>query len=166
MDNQLKLLISLYEEEKIQLQILIDEYLAETDYLLAHYHSQALFQLNGRLQTLKNIDDKLFDQKDFKRRLIDTLQIQVENESSEFMKEFYLNDIQRIKKELECLNQISKSEKLSSNEILLDETLKKLLNSKIKNLKLILKKTDNLFVTIQEEITIFWADVDFFRLYN
>jgi hypothetical protein len=22
------------------------------------------------------------------------------------------------------------------------------------------------FVTIQEEITIFWADVDFFRLYN
>jgi len=27
-------------------------------------------------------------------------------------------------------------------------------------------RNSSLFVTIQEEITIFWADVDFFRLYN
>ena len=77
MDNQLKLLISLYEEEKVQLQKLIDECLAETEYLMAHYHSQALYQINGRLQTLKNIDDKLFDEKDFRQRRIDSLQKQL-----------------------------------------------------------------------------------------
>jgi hypothetical protein len=73
-DSQLKLLISLYEEEKVHLQKLIDECLIETEYLLAHYHSQALYKLNGRLQTLQNIDDKMYDEKVFRQRGIAGLQ--------------------------------------------------------------------------------------------
>ncbi|QEC69775.1 hypothetical protein FRZ67_21645 [Panacibacter ginsenosidivorans] len=146
MDNQLKLLISLYEEEKVQLQKLIHECLGETEYLLAHYHSQALYQLNGRLQTLKNIDDKLFDQKDFRQRRIDSLQKRIEVESSDYMKEHYVKDLQRANEELEKLNQIPKPATSSGNETLFDETLKKLVDKKIKNLKLILKKADNLFL--------------------
>ena len=84
-DNQLKLLLSLYEEEKIRLQKLIDECLVETEYLMAHYHSQALYQLNGRLQTLHNIDDKLYDEKDFRQRGINGLQKQIETESSDYI---------------------------------------------------------------------------------
>lgn len=145
-DNQLKLLLSLYEEEKVRLQKLIDECLVETEYLMAHYHSQALYQLNGRLQTLKNIDDKLFDEKDFRQRRIDSIQKRIEAESSDYMKDYYVKDLQRAKEELEKLNQISKSAILPINETLLDEILKKLLDKKIKNLKLILKKADNLFL--------------------
>jgi hypothetical protein len=145
-NNELKLLISLYEEEKVRLQKLIDECLIETEYLMAHYHSQALYQLNGRLQTLKNIDDKLFDEKDFKQRRIDGLQNRIETESSDYMKEYFMKDLQRAKEELEKLNQIPPKAKVSYNETLLDETLKKLVDKKIKNVKLILKKTDNLIL--------------------
>jgi hypothetical protein len=146
MDNQLKLLISLYEEEKFRLQKLIDESLVESEYLMAHYHSQALYQLNGRLQTLKNIDDKLFDEKYFIQRRIDGLQKRMGTESSDYMKDYYVKDLQRAKEELEKLNQIPKPATLPGNYNLLDETLKKLVDKKIKNLKLILKKADNLFL--------------------
>lgn len=145
-DNQLKLLISLYEEEKVRLQKLIDDCLVETEYLMAHYHSQALYQLNGRLQTLHNIDDKLYDDKHFKQRGIDFLQKQIASESSDYMKEYLEKRLVSEKEALEKLNQISKEATVSGNETLLDETLKKLVDKKIKNLKLILKKADNLFL--------------------
>src|SRR6478609_3911959 len=86
-DNQLQLLISLYEEEKVRLQKLIDECLVEMEYLMAHYHSKALEQLNRRLQTLNNIDDKLYDEKYFKQRGIEGLQKLKGIESSEYMKQ-------------------------------------------------------------------------------
>jgi hypothetical protein len=146
MDNQLKLLISLYEEEKVRLQKLIDECLVETEYLMAHHHSEALCQLNGRLQTLHNIDDKLYDEKYSRKRRIDSLQKQIETESSDYIKEYCEKELQCEKEELEKLNQIPKQATLSDNETLLDETLKKLLDKKIKNLKLILRKADNLFL--------------------
>lgn len=145
-DNQLKLLISLYEEEKVRLQKMIEECLLETEYLMAHYHSQALYHLNRGLQTLKNIDDKLFDEKDSRQRRIDGLQKQLEAESSDYMKQYYVEELQRAKEEFEKLNQIPKPATVPDNESLLDETLKNLVDKKIKNLKLILKKADNLFL--------------------
>lgn len=146
MDYQLKLLISLYEEEKIRLQKLIDDSLAETEYLMAHYHSEALFQLNRRLQTLNNIDDKLYDEKDFLQRRICLLEKQIETESSEYLEEYYIKNLQQKIEELEKLNEIPKPPTLPESFTLLDETIKKLTEKKIKNLKLILKKADNLFV--------------------
>jgi hypothetical protein len=131
-NNQLKLLISLYEEEKIRLQKLIDECLLETEYLMAHYHSEALYQLNGRLQTLHNINDKLYDEKGISQRRINGLQKRIETEPTDYMKEYYEKNLQRAKEELEKLNQIPKQATLSDNETLLDETL---------------KKADNLFLT-------------------
>jgi hypothetical protein len=145
-DNHLKLLISLYEEEKIQLQGLIAQCLGDMEYLMAHYHFQALSRLNGRLQTLKNIDDKLFDSKYFRQERIDRLQKQMETESSDYMKSYYLKELQRAKEELEKLSQIPKPATASAQETLLDEMLKKLMGRKVKNLKLILKKSDNLFL--------------------
>ncbi|MBK9735498.1 MAG: hypothetical protein IPO92_11205 [Saprospiraceae bacterium] len=124
MDNQLNLLISLYEGEKLRLQKLIDECLDEVEYLMAHYHSQALYQLNGRLQTLKNIDDKLFDQKVGRQRRIDNLQKRMETESSDYKLEYYEKELQRTKEELEKLNQIPNQVTLPNNETLVDETLK------------------------------------------
>ncbi len=145
-DNQLKLLISFYEEEKVRLQKLINGCIAETEYLMAHYHAQCLNQLNSRLWTLKNIDDNLFDEKNFKQRRIDNLQNSIDTESSDYMKEWYMKELMRTKEELEKINQITKQETLAGTETLLDETLKKLVDKKNKNLKLILKKTDNLLI--------------------
>lgn len=146
MDNQLKLLISLYEEERTQLQKWITEYLQEGEYLMAHYHSEALYQLNGRLKTLYNIDDKLFDEKNLKQRIIDNIQRRVETESSDYMKEYYIKEIQLAKEELEKLNLIPQKAMYLNNASLLNETLEKLLNKKVKNLKLILNKADNLLL--------------------
>lgn len=146
MDNQLELLISLYEEEKVRLQKLIDECLVETEFLMGHYHSKALYHLNGKLQTLHNIDDKLYDEKDFRQRKIDGLQKRIETESSDFMKECYEKNLQRAKEELEKLNQIPKQATFPDNEILFDETFKRFVDREIKNLRLILKKADNLFL--------------------
>ena len=146
MDNQLKLLISLYEEEKIRLQKLIDECLVETKYLMAHYHSEALYQLNGRLQTLHNIDDKLYDEKSYKLNRIRGLEKHIATEASEFMKEYYSKDILKAKEELEKLNEIPNQQTQPKDPSLLDEVLQRLIQKKIKNLKLILKKEDNLFL--------------------
>jgi hypothetical protein len=146
LENQLKLLISLCEEEKIRLQKSIEEYLLETEYLMAHYHSKALDQLNSRLQTLHNIDDNLYDAKYFKKRTIDLLQKQLKTGVSDLMKEYYIENIQSEKEELERLNQIPKKITLSDSNTLLDLTLRNLVDKKNKNLKLILKKSDNLFL--------------------
>ncbi len=145
-DHQLRHLISLYEEEKVRLQKLINECLIETEYLMAHYHSEALYQLNSRLQTLKNLDGKLFDEKDFRQRRIDGLLKHIETESSDHMREYFVKDLQRAMEELEKLNQTPNQSTLPENNTLLDETLKKLVDKKVKNLKLILKKEDNLFL--------------------
>jgi hypothetical protein len=145
-DNYLKLLISLCEEEKGQLQQWIDQCLIDTEYLMAHHHSQALYQLNRKLQTLKNIDDKLFDKKYFLQEKIDWLQKQIEAESSDYMKDYYLKDLQRTEEALEKLHQAPKPETPAGQETLLDKMLKELVNKKIKHLKLILKKADNLFL--------------------
>jgi hypothetical protein len=144
-DNQLKLLISLCEEEKVRLKKLIDDCLAETEYLMAHHHSQALYQLNGKLQTLKNIDDKLFDEKHSKQRRIDWIKNLMETEISDHMREYFVKDLQRTMEELEILNQIPLKAKVPDNESLLDETLNRLVYKKIKNVKLFLKKADNFF---------------------
>ena len=145
-DKQLKLLISLFEKEKIQLQKLINKCLAEKEYLLAHYHSEALFQVNGRLQTFKNIDDKLHDEKDFRQRGIEDLQKQIESGSSDYVKAYLEKMLLREKEELERLIQISKPSALPDNETFLDKTLKKLVDKKIKNLRLTLNKTDKLIL--------------------
>ena len=146
MDDQLKILISVYEEEKIRLQKLIDACIAETEYLMAHYHSEALHQLNGRLQTLNNIDDKLYDEKESRQRWINGLQKQIEVESLTNMKEYLEKRLQHEKEALERLNQTPK-QATPGHETLLDETLKKLVDKKIKNLRLVLKKTDNLYLS-------------------
>ncbi|HEX8357045.1 MAG TPA: hypothetical protein VF610_06530 [Segetibacter sp.] len=146
METQLELLILLCEEEKIRLQKLIDECLVEKEYLMAHYHSKALYQINGKLHTLNKIDDKLYDEKEFKQRTIEGLQKRIEKESSDYIKEHYEQEIERAKKELEKLNQIPRQVTLPEDSTLLDETLTKLVEKRIKNLKLILNKENNLLL--------------------
>ena len=63
MDNQLTILIWLYEDEKARLEKLIHECLKEAEYLMAHCHSKALSPLNDSLRKLHRFDDNLYDEK-------------------------------------------------------------------------------------------------------
>jgi hypothetical protein len=146
MDNQLELLISLYKAEKNRLQKSIDKCLLETEFLMAHYHSEALYLVNRKLQTLNNIEDKLYDEKEITKRIINGMQEKFETEGTYYMKDYYEKTILQYTQKLDQLNQIPKQNLLSDKETLLEETLKKLLDYKIKNLKLILKKADNLLL--------------------
>jgi len=146
MDNRLTLVISLYEEEKIQLQKLVDNCLVETDYLLAHYHSEALQQVNKRLLVLYFLNDPLYGEKQLIQREIGWLGKQMDAEVSDELIKYYEKKLQQAKVEFEKLNQNGKSTPFTNNGTLLDETLARLVDKSIKNVKLILKKQDRLFL--------------------
>ena len=146
MEDKLHTLISYCEEEKARLFLLIADFVKEEEYLLAHFHSQALYQLNGKLQTLQNIDDNLFDDKCFLKKRIENLEKQLKSESSGYMKEYFSKELVKLKDAFEKLNQIPKQSAVSGNATILDEALDNLVEKRIKNLKFILKKADNLLL--------------------
>ena len=147
MSSQLKILISLLEEEKARLEKLIKEYLSESEYQMAHYHSNALAQIGSRLQTLHNIEDNLYDDKQWIQRRITILENEIETGDKDYMKEFYSKQLLKEKAALEKLNQTPNNRLLSDAPSLFDNVLDRLVDKKVKNLKLILKKADNFFLT-------------------
>ena len=147
MDNQLKTLISLLEEEKLRLEQLIQACVMDQEYLMAHYHFQALRQLNFKLQTLQNIDDKLYDRKETKRNWIAYMEKVLADETSDFAKLYYSSELEKAKAELARLNQIPTESTPSDKLPLLDQVLEKVMRKKVKNVKLMLSKTNNLFLS-------------------
>lgn len=142
MDNQLNLLLSLFKEEKVRLELIIKNYLKEQEYLPAHYHSEALALLNKKIQTLNNLNDQHFDLKFFKNNWMEHYKKSIQKEDSEFMKEFYQKELQKVEKELEDLNQLPKTNE--SYQPVLNDILIRLINNQIKNVTLILNKKDQL----------------------
>lgn len=163
MDSQLTLLISIYEEEKAQLQKDIELYLAEKEYLMAHYKSEALFQLNSRLQKLHNLEDPLYDQKEHLQRSLKQSQRQLASETEPYMKDLYDRWIREAQEELEKLNQVSIVQMPSMiPQTFFDETLERLLKKEIKNLKLVLDQQQNLFLQFsytKKKLTIILPDI-------
>lgn len=146
MNDKLNILIAFYEEEKARQLQLIDEYVREQEFQLAHFHQKALYQVNRRLQNLKNIDDNLYSEKSFKQNTIDNLEKLLESQSSDYMRDFLTQELSKEKEELNALNNTPKKVNTSDNAPLLDEVLTNLIEKKIKSFKLILKKTDSLFL--------------------
>ncbi|BAU53304.1 hypothetical protein [Mucilaginibacter gotjawali] len=63
MKSDLDSLIELLEAEKQFLKTCIKDNTQEWEYLHAHYHSKALFKLNGELRILKKLKDPFYDEK-------------------------------------------------------------------------------------------------------
>jgi len=144
MDNQpLLLLISLYEEEENQLKKSIEYYLEEKEYLLADYQLQVLNQVDGKLRTLHSLHDKLYDEKTKCKRIIDGLHKFAETQSSSAVKNLLENQILIETEKLEKFNQIPLQENYAGNDKMLEDALRQLMDKKIKNLRLILIKSDN-----------------------
>jgi len=147
-NQQLLLLISLYEEEEIQLKKSIEYHLDEKEYLLADYQLQVLNQLNGKLHTLYSLHDKLYDEKRNHIRIINGLHKLSETQSSTGVKNFLENEIKIETEKLEQLNQIQSQLTCASSDKILEDALRQLMDKKIKNLRLILINSHKVFLKI------------------
>lgn len=147
MNDQLNGLISAYEDEIKQLEKQLNYCLlnGDVDYVGAYHCNNALMHTKGELYVLKRLDDPLFDKKTRQLHSIDFYKKRLADESSDFMKEYYKQHILKAEQELERLNQIPKQDN-SSSESIIAVAISRLMKNKIKNLKLILRKCDNLFL--------------------
>jgi uncharacterized membrane protein len=145
-DNQLDLVISLYEAEEAQLEKLVESCLFEHEHLMAHHHSRALNRVGGRLTTLYNLRDGLYNSKEIARRGIESVQRLMETELRGSIKEYLSVDLERLKERLAQMEQVDPPATQPVDERLLLGTIGRLMDGKVKNLKLVLKESDNLLL--------------------
>lgn len=139
MDDTLKTLIAYYEGEKERLLQMINDYTKEWEYEFAHFRAQALFQVNGKLQTLYSLQDRQHGEKSMKQNSIRYLEERIHAETSGYMREGLLKMLEQKKQELEKLNQVSEPVK---NDAAFNETLNNLLERKIEGFTLVLSQDD------------------------
>ncbi len=137
------------EKEKEDLQRLIDEAVKEQEFLNAHFHFEALGQINSRLQTLKNLDDELYDKKYFLEIAIENARKRLNDESDDFLKSMTNRFIEEKEKELKDLNQIPKKQKTINSKSLLLDYLEQFIKGKVRGLRVILSKSDSISIEIR-----------------
>lgn len=145
----LQTLIKELETEKENLLRLIDEAVKEQEYLSAHLHSEALGQVNSQLQTLKNIDDPLYDKKHFLEVGIDNLRKRLKDAPTDKLKSMIQRFIDDKEKELNELNGTSQTQKDTNGKSYLHDFLEQFVKGKIRGLRIILSKSDNLSIEIR-----------------
>ncbi|MFN7489053.1 MAG: hypothetical protein ACK5QK_04950, partial [Chryseotalea sp.] len=119
--NDLLTLLHELEKEQTNLKRLIDQSIRDGEYLMAHYHSEAIGLVNRKLQTLRNLDDKNYDSKKMISRLIRQSELQLEQEYPDRMKDHFKKEIEKLKLELE---ELEKREKVSVRKsVILSENL-------------------------------------------
>jgi hypothetical protein len=148
-DNDLQTLIRILEEEKSNLLKLIDNSVKDQEYLFAHFHFEALRQVNSQLQTLKNLGDELYDEKNSKLETIEGLKKLLETEKSDRIKEYLNKQIGRYYEDLQRLNEITPAPKQESTQHILDNYFNLLFGKKIRLFRLVLNKGDNLALEIK-----------------
>ncbi len=145
MDDKLKMTLSFYEEEKINLQKMIDDCVDEQDFLIAHYHTIALNQLQNKIDALESIDDRLIDKKKSIQHRIENLERIVKSKGQLGVTTSQQEMLIEARQKLEILNQ-EKNPILSNTDSSFKFTLIKLLTKRIKKFNLILIKSENLFL--------------------
>ena len=149
LDKDLETLINALEEEKINLRRLIDSSVKDQEFLFAHFHFEALGQVNSQLQTLRNLEDELYDEKNSKLMGIENLKRGLERETSDRFREYMSRMIEANQKELQRLNEIPKTHKQESGDHVLDRHIELLLKRKLRVFRMILIKNYNLILEIK-----------------
>jgi hypothetical protein len=144
LDDTLKTLIAYYEKEKRHLRQFIDGYTKEWEYEFAHFHAQALFQVNRKLQTLYSLQDRRYDEKSTKQNSIRFLEERLQAESSDYLHEGLTKMLEQKKKELNKLNELSEPVNDPPNGGALNEALNNILERRIEGFALLLSQDDNL----------------------
>ncbi|MDB5191271.1 MAG: hypothetical protein JWQ96_834 [Segetibacter sp.] len=165
MNNRLNILIVHYEEEKARLQSAINECVQEADYLLAHSFSKALWEVDTKLRTFKSFEDSRYNEKVWRLDTIARLEKGLNSDHSDFLKDFYVDRIKQEKEELRKLSLHTEPVK-KDTEGIIDETLLKLVERKIKSFSVVLYQRDNLYFQIEivgRAFKITFPDVEFHR---
>lgn len=149
MNNQLSDLIAYYEEEKNRLLDLLNDYITESDYIAAHHHSMALAKVNYQLNIFYHLQDKAYSGKANLLGIIDSYEKQIESGISEFERNYYLKIIQKEREKLDKLRQSELSLDHIEHQDLLDSTLFKLIDKRIKYFNLILIKKKNFYLNFR-----------------
>ena len=147
--DDLQTLIKELETEKAGLLRLIDEAIKDQEFLSAHFHSEALGQINRQLQTLKNLDDELYDKKYFLEIGIENVRKRLKEETSDKFKSVLNRHIEEKEKELHRLNQIPKRQRAINGKSHLQDYLEQFVKGKVRGLRIILSKSDNLSIEIR-----------------
>lgn len=136
-EDKLAQLIFFLEEERDKLQKVIDDYLKEYEYLMAHYHSRALWELKSQINTLKRLDDISYEEKRSSQRYIENFNAMIDELSMPFAKkhfdELYAKEVDKLEK----LNAVPK-QSVIDKEYILEDLVCKLMANKIKGLRLVL----------------------------
>jgi|GEM_PF-4105600 len=147
--DDLQTLIKELEEEKVNLLRLIEEAVKEQEYLNAYFHSEALEQLNRQLLTVKSFDDELYVEKYDIQIGIDNLRKRLSTETSDKLKSMLVRVIAEKERELANLHQRPKEPGFKNDSHLLENYLDLLFTKKIKGLRIVISKPDNLQVEIR-----------------
>ncbi|MEO7990061.1 MAG: hypothetical protein ABI663_10995 [Chryseolinea sp.] len=146
--NEIQTLIQELEHEQAELKRLIDESVKTGEYLIAHFHSEALGYVNRRLQTLRNLDDKNFDSKKMIKSMIKRAHMQLGVERPEKFKDYIKKEIEKHEWELQELNQQGKVTALES-QVLIGH-LESLISNKIKGVRIFLIRSSNFILDIKK----------------
>jgi hypothetical protein len=149
LEDKLNILISQLEEEKQRLTASMQQFLNEGEFLMAHYQSEALQKLSMKIQAVNNFADKLYDEKVYTKRRIESYKKIQQVQETSLPKEYYDKKIETEILKLEKLNQVPIEETSMKESHLLKETLTDLMEKKIKSFRLILKKNSNFYLDLQ-----------------
>ena len=130
-------LITLYEEERARLEILIKECLDGFDgpeYLLAHHHQKALYIVDDTIRKLRKLEDNQYDDKQFCLTFIARFEKDIQETDSEYLKTYYSDMLQVYKEKLERLNSSKAPSQAEASSGVLEEALVNLISKKIKKL--------------------------------
>jgi hypothetical protein len=147
--DDLQTLIKELETEKAALLRLIDEAVKQQEFLSAHFHFEALRQINKQFQTQKTLDDELHDRKHFLEFGIENLRKQLKEETGDNFKSLINRLIGDKEKELHDLNQLPKTSKNTNGKNHVRDYLELFARSKVRGLRIIFHKTDNLLIEIR-----------------
>ena len=151
MPTEIEILLRELEAESANLSRMIKEAVAEGEYLVAHYHAEALALVTQKLQTLKNLEDKFYEQKKTLRMLIRGSQRTMNRDYSAGFKKYLQDEISKHKKELEELERVGKIPRSQSH--ILEEHLQLLLEKKLRYVKVILMKSAGFLLVIRRTRT-------------
>ena len=126
MDSRLAALISHYETERHELQKQLDGFLAEQEYQMAHKIAQGLKRVNTQLRNLHSFTDRLYDEKQHCRWLIQHLKAAAIADEDGLGAAFYRGAIADQEASLQRLES-QRAEKPIQRTTVLRDTLLKLL---------------------------------------
>ena len=149
MEDDLLTLIKELETEKENLLRLVDKAVQEQDFLSAHFHFEAVTKANRQLQTLKNLNDEMYDQKHLLEVGIGNLRKRLEHETDDNVKSALGRFMAEKERELIDLHQRPKQTTGKNDSNLLKNYLDSFLKKKLRGLRVVISKSNNLLIEIR-----------------